>query len=225
MKVDYISHMGDDCMVINAARVSFDKFHEVFQDNDERLIKYLAIHNHWSPFAHPQISLRVTAPIFVARQLFKHQVGLVVNEVSRRYVNSPPEFYTTDKFGIKSENKKQGAKEGEFITTLFEDTQGKQKYPVSVEQFLSYVAENALDDYNWLLKQDVAAEDARMILPMSMMTSFIWTGSLYAFSRVYNLRSSVDAQRQSREIAFMINDIIGPLFPFSWPVLTGANNG
>ena len=217
MKIEYVDHFGTDLTVVNAARVSLDKHHEKFQETDEKLIKYLAIHGHWTPFSHPTICLRVTVPIFVANQLKRHVVGLTLNEVSRRYVDSEPEFYITDKFGARAENKKQGAKDGEFITLLDVDSGG---YPPTVEEFLFSKKEEALEDYNWLLRNGVAPEDARMVLPLNVYTSWYWTGSLYAYSRIYNLRAKPDAQRQTQEVAHMIGDIIQPMFPYSWKALT-----
>jgi thymidylate synthase (FAD) len=220
MKVEYVDHMGTDLMVANSARVSLDKHHEYFDATDERLLNYLASHNHWSPFAHPTICLRVTIPIFVARQLAKHQVGAVVNEISRRYVDSDPEFYITDKLGARAENIKQGAKEGEFVEGLSTYADGKKYYGCTVQEYLESKWEEDLDAYKWLLENGVAPEDARIVLPLSVYTSWYWTGSLYFFAHMYSLRSKPDAQRQTREVAEMIGNIIEPLFPFSWHALT-----
>lgn len=208
MLVEYIDHMGSDLTVVNAARVSFDKHHDTFQDNDEKLIRYLANHGHWTPFAHPQIQLRITVPIFLANQLKRHQIGLVVNEVSRRYVDSEPEFYMPDKLGARAENKKQGSKEDEFIE--------KQSAFDNIDTAYRICKES----YDRLLKLGVAPEDARMVLPLATYTSWYWTGSLASYARLYNLRSKVDTQRQNREVAKMISDIIQPLFPVSWTALT-----
>jgi thymidylate synthase (FAD) len=217
MRVDYIDHMGDDLRAANCARVSFDKWKEEFDAKDASLINYLANHEHWTPFAHCMVSLRVHVPFFLARQLDKHQIGLVKNEVSRRYVDSPPEFYITDKLGARAENKKQGAKEDEFITEI-DDYPGWP--PNKVEEMLKGIWLDALLNYDHLIKYGVAPEDARMVLPLATYTSWIWTGSLAAYARVYNLRSKSDAQRQTREVAEMISKIIEPLFPHSWRALT-----
>ncbi len=109
MKVELIEKLGTDLTVVNAARVSFDKHHNKFIESDEKLIKYLASHGHWTPFAHPQLQFRISAPIFVARQLVKHQIGLVWNEVSRRYVDSKPQFYIPKAWRSKPTDKKQGS--------------------------------------------------------------------------------------------------------------------
>lgn len=216
MKVELIDHMGSDLTVVNAARVSFSKQssydydpHEQvwhLKDTDERLIAYLAKHGHWSPFAHPQITLRIKAPLFVARQLQKHQVGLSWNEVSRRYVDSEPEF-AFPVFRKRADNVKQGSS-NEFP----EDLDGCEQ--------LFLFAQNACHAvYQKLLAKGVCPEQARMVLPQSMMTEWFWTGSLYAFSRVVKQRLDPHAQRETQEIAKQIAKIIKPLFPVSWKEL------
>lgn len=230
MNVELVDKLGSDLTVVNAARVSFDKQSDWSEDyeesfdvdtrtisyipkkvlklSDEKLIKYLATHNHWSPFAHPQIQLRVKAPIFVARQLAKHQIGLVWNEISRRYVDNPPEFYFPDKWRKKSPDKKQGSYEDEFVNLNFaEETQPKSVIAICQEL------------YNAMIKMDVCAEQARMILPQNMYTEWYWTGSLYAFARVCSLRLKKDTQFETRLIAQQINNVIEPLFPISWKAL------
>lgn len=218
MKVEYIDHLGSDLTIVNCARVSFDKFHEEFTEGDEKLIKYLAKHNHFTPFAHPQICLRVTVPIFVDRQIIRHTVGCVRNEVSRRYVDTDPEFYITDKFGMRAENKKQGAKDDEFVTTL---EWGHDATPV--EEFLKDRNETALEDYKWLIENNVAPEDARMVLPLNMYTSYWLTGSLFYYHHMHNLRSKPEAQRQTRQAVELMAEIIEPLFPYSWTALKEFN--
>lgn len=217
MRVDLVDFMGTDLTVVNAARVSLDKHHDYFDAGDEKLINYLALKNHFTPFTHPQIQLRMTVPFFVANQLKRHQIGLTINEVSRRYVDSEPEFYITDKLGARSESKKQGAKEGEFIETIY-----YKGHKHSIYHALDAKWQQDLEWYNLLLSQGVAQEDARMVLPLAAYTSWYWTGSLAAFARIYNLRSKTDAQRQTQEVAKMISDIIQPLFPFSWRALTAV---
>jgi thymidylate synthase (FAD) len=203
MKVDYVTHSGDDLLVVNAARVSLDKHHKQFEESDSKLINFLARNHHWTPFGHPHITLRVTVPIFVANQLKRHNVGFVINEVSRRYVDSEPEFYHPDKFGKRAPNKKQGALEDEFVDVN-----------------VSHHYKRCLEIYNQLLDNQVAPEDARMVLPLAMYTSWYWTGSLFAYSRMYNLRIKKDTQRETREVADMIGGCISPLFPVSWLALT-----
>jgi thymidylate synthase (FAD) len=214
MEVTLISHMGTDLSVVNAARVSFDKVSSyeeqrdgtwVLPDKDIRLLSYLAKHNHWSPFTHATLSFRVKAPIFVARQLQKHQVGLSWNEVSRRYVDSPPEFYVPDVWRKRAENVKQGSSD--------------ERVAISGWWYTEAVAE-CLSVYDKLLKSGVAPEQARMVLPQSMMTEWIWTGSLYAFFRVCSLRLDPHTQKETQEVARKIMVETQKLFPYSWEALT-----
>lgn len=213
MTVDLVEHMGSDLTVVNAARVSFSKVSSYdenhdgtfsLKDKDQKLIKYLAEHNHWSPFSHPQVMLRIKAPIFVARQLQKHQVGLSWNEVSRRYVDSEPEFYTPDNWRKRAENVKQGSSDEEV-----ENAQCIAHHGI-VEAKLRY---------QHLLDKGVCPEQARMVLPQSMLTEWYWTGSLYAFSRVCKLRLDSHTQQETREVAKQISGIMQRLFPISWSVL------
>lgn len=200
IKVEYVDKMGSDLSVVNAARVSFDKVSESFTDGDSRLIAYLAKHNHWSPFAHTSLQLRIKAPIFVARQLVKHQVGLVWNEVSRRYVDSDPEFYLPDVVHYKPDNAKQGAgSEHEFTFEVIQSILGN--------------SERALDLYKSLLEDGVAPEEARMVLPLNTHTEWIWTGSAMAFARVINQRLDSHAQGATREVAQQIYNIAVEHFP------------
>lgn len=215
MKAEYLDHLGSDLSIVNAARVSMDKSHTEFDpDSDTRLIAYLARNGHWTPFAHPQITLRMTAPIFVARQLAKHQIGLVWSETSRRYVDSEPEFYTPDEWRGRAENVKQGSgdvlpvNESGDATAIYLD-------------FLSK-AETAYYD---LLSIGVSPEQARAVLPLLTYTSWIWTGSLAAYARVCRLRLDSHAQAETREIAQHIAAIIHPLFPVSWPALMTGKSG
>ena len=208
MKVELIDILGNDLTVVNAARVSFDKHNEIFTDGDEKLIKYLATHGHWTPFGHPQLQLRISAPVFVARQLVKHQVGLVWNEVSRRYVDSKPMFYLTKEWRSKAENKKQGS--GDKIINLTSEEWG----------YIDNAYRWANDSYAMLLKKGVAPEQARMILPQAMYTEWYWTGSLAAYARFYKQRIDEHAQWEIREYAESVGKIIKPLFPVSWNELT-----
>ena len=212
MQVTYIDHMGSDLSIVNAARVSFNKesaFDEnnVLKQSDEKLINYLAKHNHWTPFAHAFVSLRIKAPIFVARQLVKHQVGLAWNEVSRRYVDEPPEFWFPKTWRGKPENAKQGSSDKE-ITSL-----GLIGYNNHDPNGAAYnVAQHALDIYQLMIEAGVAPEQARMVLPLNTMTEWIWSGSLAAFARVCKLRLDPHAQAETHEVAEMIKEIIEPLF-------------
>ena len=207
MKAELIDVMGTDLTIVNAARVSFNKHHSTLENNDERLIAYLARHGHWTPFGHPQVQFRIAAPVFVARQLVKHQVGLVWNEISRRYVDTTPTFYSPIKWRTRATNKKQGSGEG----TIEIDQQAILK-----------IYDDILDLYKYLIDHNVAPEQARIILPQSMYTEWYWTGSLYAFARVCNLRLGSDAQEETREIAQQISESLNSHFPLAWKYLIGG---
>lgn len=205
MEVTYIDHMGSDLSVVNAARVSFAKQHEEFHEHkDVRLIQFLARHNHWTPFGHATVTLHIKAPIFIARQLQKHQVGLVWNEVSRRYVDDEPEFFIPEAWRKRPEG---SVKQGSSEETISE---------ISLSDFYDTVE----CQYDLLLHLGVAPEQARMVLPQSMYTEWYWTGSLAAWARVYSLRSESTAQKEVQEVAKLISATITPLYPVSWAALT-----
>ncbi len=219
--VDLVDYMGSDLSVANAARVSFNKESSwdyadshvpirSLSDKDAKLIRYLAKHNHFTPFCHPQISVRIKCPIFVRAQLGKHQVGLVMNEVSRRYVTYEPEIYTPMWRNSPTDGAKQGS------SGPIEDLD----HCIKLRQEYDGVAKECLDLYNKLLVDGVAPEQARSILPQGTYTEFVWTGSLYAFARVYNLRIDAHAQWEIQEYAKAIDKLIAPLFPVSWQTLT-----
>jgi thymidylate synthase (FAD) len=208
MKVELIDTMGTDLTVVNAARVSYSKTKDAFDVvKDEKLIQYLAKHNHWSPFAHASLQFRIKAPIFVARQLVKHQVGLAWNEVSRRYVDFPPELYKPETWRGRPKNSKQGS-------------DGEIKLDQTIEYSMESAMESCLITYNTLLDKGVAPEQARMVLPQSMMTEWYWSGTLYAFSRICNLRCKPDTQKETRDVADEINKLCDSKFPRSWKALT-----
>ncbi len=221
MKITYIDHMGSDLRVVNAARVSFDKVStweksdynlndqslvNVLLEKDAKLIRYLAKHNHWTPFGHCQATFRIKAPIFVARQLGKHQVGMVWNEVSRRYVDSDPRFYRPKSWRKRARNIKQGSSE-ETI-----------KY--STAPLYSY----AYQCYSNMLDDGICPEQARMVLPQSMYTEWYWTGSLAAWARVCKLRLDPHTQRETQEVAKMLDKEMVKLYPISWKALMEMNN-
>ena len=210
MTVTLVDHMGSDLTVVNAARVSFAKVHEEFDEkNDSKLIRYLAKHDHWSPFGHSSLQFHIKAPVFVARQLVKHQVGLTWNEVSRRYVDMEPEFYTPDVWRGVAENKKQGSSEEEIDI----NPHGRV-----VDEYQT-VLRSAKWTYEHLLDLGVCPEQARMVLPQSMMTEWYWSGTLYAFARVCNLRCKDDAQKETQDVGWNIDKHARELFPASWPAL------
>ena len=193
--------MGTDLSVVNAARVSFAKESNEFSEKDAKLIHYLAKHNHWSPFGHASLQFRIKAPIFVARQLVKHQVGLVWNEVSRRYVDDEPEFYIPQEWRLKADNKKQGSSDE------------------TIEYSLGSTLEFIKTTYNNMLKANIAPEMARMILPQNLYTEWYWSGSLMAFARVCNLRCKPDTQWETQVIANQIDCECKQHFPTSWRAL------
>jgi len=229
--VKYISHMGDDLMVVNAARVSFSKNSEYefdiseeidadsrsisfyktnirLNERDKKLIAYLAEHSHWTPFAHPHIALHIKAPIFVRTQCFKHKVGMVENEISRRYVKDTPQYYTP----LWRSAPTNGAKQG---------SSGFMRYPEEFTNLYQNICDDAVDIYKHLLDEGVAPEQARSVLPQGMYTEWYWTGSLASFARIYKQRADAHAQWEVQQYASAINEIIEPLFPESWKVLVG----
>ena len=211
----YIDHMGSDLSVVNAARVSFGKKSSMDEDNmgvwhlkdkDKKLIGYLAKHKHLSPFGHCFASFHVKAPVFVARQLVKHKF-LRWNEISRRYVSDPPEFYDPDWREV-AENKKQGS--GGLM--------GKpERKPV--ENKYEQLTKGAARTYRRMLELGVCEEQARMVLPQSTMTEWYWSGSLDAFAAMCRLRCAPDTQYESRVVANQISEVMGKIFPVSWDAL------
>lgn len=221
MQVDLIDVMGDDLRVANAARVSFNKTSDweyqhnwstddekFLSEKDQRLIAYLAKHNHWTPFSHVMITMREKVPIFVARQRFKHMVGFTYNEVSRRYVDDEPEFYEPEVWRGRPVNAKQGSSD-ELI--LWDDSGLHYEKVVSV----------ALEAYTNMISAGVAPEQARMVLPQSLYTEYYCTGSLAAWARAYKLRSDEHAQKEIRDLAAMWNEKIGSIeeLKYSWNAL------
>lgn len=229
MEVHYIDHCGSDLSVVNAARVSFDKESEweevecigkkavtqVLSERDTKLIHYLAKHKHTSPFNHAFISLRVKAPVFIARQLVKHKF-LPWNEVSRRYVDSEPEFWFPEHWRAKAENVKQGSGEAhvEQSPEFLDDHAGAMSPHT--------VIYDALRVYSQMIQDGYCAEQARMILPQNMMTEWYWSGTLGAYCDMLKLRLDSHAQKETQEVAQMVRNIIEPLFPVSVKELLNA---
>jgi thymidylate synthase (FAD) len=211
LKVELIDSMGSDLSVVNAARVSFSKMADKFTDKDEKLINYLAKHNHWTPFSQVQYQVRISAPIFVARQWFKHQIGITRNEVSRRYVDFTPEFYETRLWRKRPENKKQGSSDTSFFSEIELDTVGF---------IYSDAVRHATDAYQALIDKNVAPEQARAVLPQAMYTEWVETGSLAAGARVMGLRDQSDAQKEIRDLSIMLGNEIKDIAPVSWKALT-----
>ena len=199
----YIQHCGNDLMVVNAARVSFAKESAMFSNKDAGLIRYLAKHNHKSPFNHAFVTFHVKAPVILARQLVKHEY-MPWNEVSRRYVDDVPELYVCEVLRGRSADKKQGS-DGVVHTTA--DIEGLYK--------------KALEVYKQQLVDGVCPEQARFVLPQAMMTEWYWSGTLFAFAKMCNLRCTGDTQLETRLVANQICDKMRKLFPVSWLALRG----
>jgi thymidylate synthase (FAD) len=207
--VEVIDVFGSDLTVVNAARVSFAKESHQFSEQDGKLVRYLAKHHHNSPFFHPQIHLRLKMPIFVAREWFRHQIGFARNEVSRRYVDTPPECYipAEEQLRERDSNKKQGSKD-----TPPEEAQ-------RAAGILRGITQSAMECYNDLLFLKVAPEVARMVLPQSMYTEFVETGSLAAYARLCTLRLDPTAQKEIRDYANAVDLLLRERFPASWAAL------
>jgi thymidylate synthase (FAD) len=222
----YIDHCGTDLSVVNAARVSFGKKSELVEvdgyltlkDADVRLINYLAKHKHYSPFGHAFASFHVKAPIFVARQLVKHKF-LRWNEISRRYVDDPPEFYNPEVWRGKSEDKKQGSQGAVDIYDVVMYENGGIIGPWTLGEEMQEHFDRSMEQYNLLLTSGVAPEMARMVLPQSMMTEWYWSGSLDAFADMCKLRCKSDTQYETRIVADKISVVMRDLFPHSWDAL------
>ena len=213
-KVELVDYMGSDLNVVNAARVSFAKHQsELNLEKDVPLLNYLANHGHWSPFAHTSITVRCSVPIFLARQLVKHQVGLTWNEESRRYIDSELEFYVPPTLHTRPTNAKQGR--GDPIPNSMN----------LQEDWIQRVADEANGIYKILLVSGVAPEEARMVLPLNTMTNFCWTGSIMAFARVVQQRSTPNAQLIANEFAQQLSDVIQSVYPLSFKALLNAQGG
>jgi thymidylate synthase (FAD) len=218
IKAALIDHMGSDLSVVNAARVSFGKKSgwekalcgKVLSGKDVKLIHYLATHKHYSPFGHAFASFHVKAPIFVARQLVKHEY-LRWNEISRRYVDDEPEFYTPDVWRGRSDDKKQGS-DGVSVWNHGVGT-GYREQEYEVMKEVSWL-------YGKMINLGVAPEQARMVLPQSTMTEWYWSGSLDAFANMCKLRCASDTQYESRVVAEAISGVMSRLYPVSWAALT-----
>lgn len=236
MKAEYIDHMGDDLMVVNAARVSHDKRSSwqepdfgvpanwTLRARDERLIRFLTTSDpqHWTPFGHPHICLRMTVPIFVERQLTRSRVGfdgvdeLIINEESRRYVDDEPEFFQPEVWRSRPEASIKQGSGGEFQGLL---SGLGSPHGIPPGDAHAMVCRNALRVYTSMISAGVAPEMARMVLPLSMYTSWYWTGSLAAWARAAVLRLDKHAQKESRDVFEQVSAIIAPYFPVSWKYL------
>ena len=208
--VELLEVFGDDLTVVNAARVSFHKESHEITEGDKKLIKYLANHNHITPFFHPQARFRIKMPVFVARQWFKHTVGFSRNEVSRRYVDFTPECWCPNPDEIRERDPK--AKQGSKDTPVQNSDE--------VYTIMKNHCDNSIKTYEELLSKGVAPEIARTMLPQSMYSEFIETSSLSGYARLCNLRLDPSAQKEIRDYAEAINKIMIELFPVSWEALS-----
>ncbi len=238
MKAEYMNHMGDDLMVVNAARVSFeneswyidedyvpnsnsrhfDSWYDYAQKcvamgsptlslGDFGLLQFLATHGHWTPYAHPQIQLRMKAPVPIRTQCFKHKQGFVENEESRRYIKSTPELFIPETFRSAPENAKQGSG-------------GKHPHSSLWKGIYKDNCEDMIRLYEEMIEDGIAPEQARFCLPQGTQVQWIWTGSLAAFARFYKQRTDGHAQGEVRDLARGVGEMVAPLFPISWRALT-----
>lgn len=246
--VELIDNMGTDLTVVNAARVSMAKQSEfdfgcsecgktdcgsecpgwygdmILKESDTKLINYLAKHKHWTPFSHPQVQLRIKMPIFIARQWFKHMIGFTRNEVSRRYVSGDPEMYMPKEWRLKAANVKQGSSEQLFCGTpyILSYNETGQATRGSTGGFTANsTVLLAVRMYNSMIEQGICPEQARMVLPQSMYTEFVETGSLAAYARLASLRLDPHAQKEVRQYAEAIDALMEQLYPISWKALKG----
>ena len=187
MNAELINWFGDDLMVVNAARVSYGKRKKILDDKDKKLIQYLVTHKHTAPFRHPQIQFKIECPIFVERQLFKHQIGLSANSISGRYVDFNDNYFHITQLRKQSKSSKQGS-------------EGILNRPDLIKKMDEHI-ENSKKLYIELCEAGVAKEQSRTVLPLCLETQFIWTGSLLAFIHMWNLRLKSDTQEETREIA------------------------
>lgn len=183
---------------------------QVAKSTDEvrELASYLRkIPEHWVPFGHPHISIRMQAPIPIARQSFKHKIGFLESEESRRYISSTPELFIPKNFREAAVNVKQGS---------------AGEHPRNLHWMKTYerTCKLAIDLYEEMIADGICPEQARFILPQGVEVNWVWTGSLYAYANFYNQRSDSHAQQEVQDLAEEVNKIIAPLYPISWKALT-----
>lgn len=239
IKVELIDYMGDDLAVVDAARVSFNKESEwenkvsigttkreerdlwlsdhqeidgcyvKLKGSDKKLIKFLAEHDHWTPFAHTALKFRVAAPVPIRTQCFKHKIGMVENEESRRYISTTPEIFVPEFFRAKPEGSiKQGSGE-------------KHGYSEAWLDEYQAVTSLAVKTYVAMIEDDVCPEQARFILPQGAIVNWIWTGNLVSFANFYLKRTDTHAQVEVQEVAKQVGALVKEIFPVSWSALVG----
>lgn len=227
IKAELLDYMGTDLDVVNAAKVSFSKESEwdwqteyecgvpvsdtpILADKDKKLINYLATHDHWTPFAHTALKFRCSAPVPIRTQAFKHKIGMVENEESRRYISSTPEIYIPEFFRAKPEGSiKQGSagehpRSDEFLKRYKEKT------------------EECVGLYLTMLNGGICPEQARFVLPQGAIVNWIWTGNLVSFANFYNKRTDTNAQYEVLLLAESVGKQIAEIFPVSWKALIGG---
>lgn len=219
MKVDYVTHLGDDLLVANAARKSFGKGFEEFSyeprskngRSDNELIQSLADDRHWLPFRHPTITLACSEALPIARQLGKHQTGLTWSEISRRYKTKGISFTYLDgqwRSDVKDRRQGSGGLVGSELQEVLAAIQARN-------------ISNCLNDYQEVLDLGAAPEQARYLLPQAMEAEWTWTGSLLSFAHIYKQRNHTDAQKEVRDFAIEVGKIMKGLYPVSWKALVG----
>lgn len=198
MKVELLSHYGDDNMVVSVARVSFGKeANNYTEEQNIKLINYLVKHDHTSPLRHPKLQFRIKCPIYVERQIFKHTIGIDVNSISGRYVDFSDSYYEIEQFRTQSKSSKQGS--GIDLDGV------DNKHAIVIQNDVIDFCRKAYQD---LLELGVSKEQARSVLPLSLMTEFIWTGSLQAFIHLCNLRLKPDTQKETRDLVQMMLEAV-----------------
>ena len=213
INISLIESFGSDLTVANAARVTMGVEHKELNERDEKLIKFLARERHVSPFRHPQVSFRCTAPIAIARQLGKHQVGFSWNEMSRRYKDGDVDCFVPDTLFHRPEDLHKGSAEP------FEGEADRR-----LKDAIAKFYEESVSFYNELLDSGLAPEQARFVLPQGMETNWYWTGSLYGWADLCRQRLSTHAQYEVRLFAHQIDEEMSKLFPISWEALKNANS-
>lgn len=230
LEANLITHWGDDLSAVNAARVSMDKEsewerkwadeetgflgYEVLSDKDAKLVHYLAKNKHFSCFEHQGATLRLKVPLFVRSQIHRHRT-FSYNEISRRYVKDNLEFYWPDKWRKAAENVKQGSSNEEHIMVI----PNKGRNPTNMLTWAKDNVEDAIHLFNTMVEEGVCAEQARMLLPQNLYTSFYMTGNLRNWAHFLKLRLDPHAQKEVRDIAEMVAEILEPLFPVSYKAL------
>ena len=227
VKAELLDYMGTDLDVVNAAKVSFSKESEwewqteyecgvpvsdtpILADKDKKLINYLATHDHWTPFAHTALKFRCSAPVPIRTQAFKHKIGMVENEESRRYISSTPEIYIPEFFRAKPEGSiKQGSG-------------GEHNYSREYRQRYEAHTQLAVRFYEEMLEVGICPEQARFVLPQGAIVNWIWTGNLVSFANFYNKRTDTNAQYEVRLLAESVGKQIAEIFPVSWKALVGG---